>query len=129
MTTKTLGPFLLFLLLGLVIGSVAWGIRRTSRQRRGTLPLFYPSAPTVFDLRVLAVWVRLNPGSLLGAAGESSSGGAYDPFDAQVMEAAGKARRPTYPLRHDADHGKLVLASSSSQEKRDPQTDGTLLLR
>jgi hypothetical protein len=68
LTTKTLGPFLLFLLLGLVIGSVAWEIVERLVNVAG-LSLSLSIGPVGFDLRVLAVWVRLNPGSLLGAAG------------------------------------------------------------
>ena len=68
LTTKTLGSFLLFLLLGLVIGSVAWEIVERLINAAG-LSLSLSIGPVGFDLRVLAVWIRLNPGSLLGAAG------------------------------------------------------------
>ena len=68
LTTKTLGSFLLFLLLGLVIGSVAWEIVERLVNAAG-LSLSLSIGPVGFDLRVLAVWVRLNPGSFLGAAG------------------------------------------------------------
>ena len=68
LTSKTIGPFVLFLLMGLFIGSVAWEIIERLLAVAG-LSLSLSIGPIGFDLRVIAVWLRINPGSLLGAAG------------------------------------------------------------
>ena len=67
-TTGATAPFVGLLVLGAVVGSLAWEIlERLLVLADVTLDLSV--GPVGFDLRVLAVTVRANPGTLLGCLG------------------------------------------------------------
>ena len=68
LTKKNRSSFVLFLLLGILIGSLSWEVLErivALTGRRMELSI----GPVGFDLNVLSVWIRLNPGSFLGAVG------------------------------------------------------------
>jgi hypothetical protein len=65
---RTRSTFVLFLLLGVLIGSLAWEVLERILSRFG-VELGMSLGPVGFDLAVLAVSLVLNPGSLLGALG------------------------------------------------------------
>jgi hypothetical protein len=65
---RTRSTFLLFLLLGVLIGSLAWEVLDRVLARFG-LDLGMSLGPVGFDLAVLAVSLVVNPGTVLGALG------------------------------------------------------------
>ena len=68
LTGRTRSTFLLFLLLGWLIGSLAWEVLERILSRAG-MSLSLGIGPIGFDLRVLAFSLMVNPGSVLGTAG------------------------------------------------------------
>ena len=64
---KNAGLFSLLFLLGLVTGTLAWEIFERILLLAGTR-LDLSVGPFGFDLDVIAVYLKVNPGSLLGAA-------------------------------------------------------------
>lgn len=63
-----MAPLLLLVLLGLFIGTIAWEILERLLQISG-INLNLKVGPFGFDLSVLALYIKLNPGSILGAGG------------------------------------------------------------
>ena len=68
LTKKHTGSFVAVVLLGLAIGSFAWEILERIVSYAGA-DLSLSVGPIGFDLDVLAVWLRVNPGSFLGTLG------------------------------------------------------------
>ena len=65
---KNLTPFLIFLILGLIIGTLTWGLlERLIALGGGNFSL--NAGPVGFDLGVISLYIQFNPGSLLGAGG------------------------------------------------------------
>jgi presenilin-like A22 family membrane protease len=65
---KHVGAFLLIVLLGMFIGTLAWDIVERIFAQAG-LPFSLETGPIGFDIGVLSVYLKINPGSFLGAAG------------------------------------------------------------
>ena len=66
-TKKNSSLFVLLFLMGLVTGSLAWELlERIIGLAGGSLDLGV--GPVGLDLDVLAIYIKINPGSLLGAA-------------------------------------------------------------
>jgi hypothetical protein len=65
---KHVGAFLLLVLLGIFIGTLAWDIIERIFAQAG-LPFSLETGPIGFDIGVLSVYMKINPGSFLGAAG------------------------------------------------------------
>ena len=65
---KNLTPLLIFLFLGLVIGTLAWGLLERLVALGGR-EFSLSVGPLGFDLGVISFYLRFNPGSLLGLAG------------------------------------------------------------
>ncbi len=65
---KNLTPFVTILVLGLIIGTLAWDILERIFAAAG-LPFSLSTGRIGFDLDVIAFYIRINPGSFLGAAG------------------------------------------------------------
>ncbi len=65
---RTRSTFVLFLLLGVLIGSLAWELLERILARSG-LELGLSLGPVGFDLEVLAFSLVVNPGTVLGALG------------------------------------------------------------
>jgi len=65
---KHVGAFLLLVLLGIFIGTLAWDILERIFAQAG-LPFSLETGPIGFDIGVLSVYMKINPGSFLGAAG------------------------------------------------------------
>ncbi len=68
LTKKHVGAFLLLVLLGMFIGTLAWDIIERIFAQAG-LPFSLETGPIGFDIGVLSVYLKINPGSFLGAAG------------------------------------------------------------
>jgi hypothetical protein len=68
LTGRTRSTFVLFLVLGVLIGSLAWEVLDRVLSRFG-VDLGLSLGPIGFDLSVLAVSLVLNPGTILGALG------------------------------------------------------------
>jgi hypothetical protein len=69
LSKKTLGTFVGLLLLGALIGSLAWEIlERILRALGSELTLTMETPLQLFDLYVVALAVRANPGTIVGAA-------------------------------------------------------------
>ena len=68
LTKKHVGSFLLLVLLGMFIGTLAWDIIERIFAQAG-LPFSLETGPIGFDIGVLSVYLKINPGSFLGAAG------------------------------------------------------------
>ena len=67
---RSLPTLILCLILGMVIGSLAWEVfERVLSQLGLDFSLTMKEALELFDLYVLAVTFRANPGTLLGAFG------------------------------------------------------------
>jgi hypothetical protein len=64
---KNAGLFVLLFMLGLVTGTFAWEIFERILSLAGS-NLSLSVGPFGFDLGVIAVYLKINPGSLLGAA-------------------------------------------------------------
>jgi hypothetical protein len=68
LNSRTRGAFVTFVLLGILIGSLAWEVLERVLLELG-LELSVGVGPVGFDLSVLALYLRINPGTLLGALG------------------------------------------------------------
>jgi hypothetical protein len=68
LTARNRGTFLLFLGVGLLVGSLTWELLERLLAAFGT-ELRLGVGPVGFDLSVLAVSLVVNPGTLLGALG------------------------------------------------------------
>ena len=67
LTKKNSGLFVLLFSLGLITGTLAWEIIERIIALTGA-EIDLGVGPLGFDLSVIAVYIRANPGSLLGAA-------------------------------------------------------------
>ena len=67
LTKKNSGLFVLLFALGLITGTFAWEIFERILSVAG-VSLDLGIGPIGFDLNVIAVYLKVNPGSLLGAA-------------------------------------------------------------
>ena len=65
---KNLGALVVVLFLGLLVGTLAWDILERIFSQAG-LPFSLSTGPIGFDIGVLSLYVRVNPGSFLGTAG------------------------------------------------------------
>lgn len=68
LTSRNRSTFVLFMLLGLLIGSLAWEVFERILSRFG-VGLSLGVGPVGFDISVLVLSLVINPGSLLGALG------------------------------------------------------------
>ena len=67
-TNKNLGKFIGFLLLSAVMGTLAWELLEVILNTAG-LELDLTAGPVGFDIDILAVFIKANPGTLIGGAG------------------------------------------------------------
>ena len=67
LSKRTSSHFILFIVLGLIIGSLCWELIERLVSLSGTT-IDLALDPVGFDAGVLQVWLKINPGSLLGAA-------------------------------------------------------------
>ncbi len=67
-TQKYLKYLYLFIILGIITGSLCWEILERLLAAAG-LNLNLSTGPVGFDISVLSVYLKVNPGSFLGAAG------------------------------------------------------------
>ena len=67
-TQKYLKYFYLFIILGIVIGSLCWEILERITGMSG-INIDLSVGPVGFDISVLSVYLKINPGSFIGAAG------------------------------------------------------------
>ena len=67
-TQKYLKYLYLFIILGIVIGSLCWEILERLIAVTG-VNLNLSTGPVGFDISVLSVYLKINPGSFIGAAG------------------------------------------------------------
>jgi hypothetical protein len=67
LTKKNTGLFTLLVFLGLLIGTFGWEILERILASAGA-PLDLSVGPVGFDLDVISLFIKVNPGSLLGAA-------------------------------------------------------------
>ncbi|MCF7927890.1 MAG: hypothetical protein K9L68_02635 [Spirochaetales bacterium] len=65
LSKRSSGTFFLFLFLGLLIGTLAWEVFLQIFLPPDTQSL-WSVGPVGFDLHALSIWVRINPGSLMG---------------------------------------------------------------
>lgn len=66
LSKRTSGHFFLFLLLGIIIGSLSWELlERIITLTGSTFTLAV--GPIGFDTGVLEVWMQISPGTFLGA--------------------------------------------------------------
>jgi len=57
-----------FLALGALFGTLVWALAELLAAAAG-LPFSLSVGPVGFDIHVLAIWIRVNPGTLLGLVG------------------------------------------------------------
>lgn len=67
-TSKNRSALINLFILGTVAGTLFWGVLQALAQLAG-LDLKLEIGPIGFDLHLIALWIRINPGSFLGAAG------------------------------------------------------------
>ncbi len=67
-TQKYIKYLYFFIILGIVIGSLFWEILERLISMGG-INLDLSVGPVGFDISVLSVYLKINPGSFLGAAG------------------------------------------------------------
>ena len=65
LTRSSKKTFYTLLALGAVIGTMAWELLARLLARTGQ-ELFLSLGPVGFDVHVLALWIMVNPGTLLG---------------------------------------------------------------
>ncbi len=65
---KNLQPLLIFIFLGLIIGSLGWDILERLIGM-GSPGFTLSTGPVGFDLGVISIYLKFNPGSLAGIAG------------------------------------------------------------
>ncbi len=67
---KNLSAFIICIILGLIVGSLAWEVlERLVRQLGGSVSLTMEEPIRLFDLYVISLSVRANPGTILGPLG------------------------------------------------------------
>ena len=66
-TTKSLNKFIGFLILTAVAGTLAWELLELIINTAG-LQLNLSAGPVGFDIDVLSLYIKANPGTLLGGA-------------------------------------------------------------
>lgn len=66
---KTLGTFLGFIFLGLIVGTIIWEILELLISGIANNVISITTKPLGFDLGAIAFFIRLNPGSLVGLIG------------------------------------------------------------
>jgi hypothetical protein len=59
----------MLIFLGTIAGTLAWGILEKIISHFSSRPFDLSAGPLGFDLGALMFYIRVNPGSLLGAAG------------------------------------------------------------
>jgi hypothetical protein len=64
---KNLGAFVTLTVLGIVIGTLAWELLERIFAQAG-LPFSLEAGPVGFDAGVLSLYIKVNPGSFIGAA-------------------------------------------------------------
>jgi hypothetical protein len=67
-TQKYLKYLYLFIIMGIVIGSLCWEILERLIAMSG-INLNLSVGPVGFDISVLSLYLKINPGSFIGAAG------------------------------------------------------------
>ena len=67
-TQKYLKYLYLFIILGIVIGSLSWEILERLISRGG-FNIDLSVGPVGFDISVISFYLKINPGSFIGAAG------------------------------------------------------------
>jgi hypothetical protein len=67
LTKKNSGLFALLIFLGLLIGTFSWEILERILLTAGA-PIDLSAGPIGFDLDVISLFIKVNPGSLVGAA-------------------------------------------------------------
>lgn len=65
---KHLGAFFLVVFLGIFIGTLTWFIVERIFAEAG-LPFSVETGPVGFNLGVISLYLKMNPGSILGAIG------------------------------------------------------------
>lgn len=65
---KHVGAFLLLIFLGMVIGTLAWFLVERIFAQAG-LPFSLETGPIGFDIGLISFYLKINPGSFLGAVG------------------------------------------------------------
>lgn len=68
LTKKNRSALTLLLLFGILIGSMSWELLERVIALAGK-QMDLSTRPIGFDLHVISVWLRVNPGSFLGAVG------------------------------------------------------------
>ena len=68
LTSRNRSTFLTFLGLGFVVGTLGWEVLERIVQRMG-FELALGIGPVGFDLSVLSVFVKINPGTFIGILG------------------------------------------------------------
>jgi hypothetical protein len=66
-TNKNLDKFIGFLLIFCVMGTLAWELFQTVMGFAG-FSIDLTAGPVGFDIEVLSLYIKLNPGTLIGAA-------------------------------------------------------------
>jgi hypothetical protein len=70
LSKKNLPTLLLLLFLGMLIGSLAWELlERLIHYLGSDFSLTLKNAIQLFDIYVLSLWFRANPGTLVGLIG------------------------------------------------------------
>ena len=67
-TNKNLDKFIGFLLLFCVMGTLAWELLQTVMGLAG-FSIDLSAGPVGFDIEVLSLYLKFNPGTLFGTAG------------------------------------------------------------
>jgi hypothetical protein len=68
LTSRNRSTFLTFLGLGFVVGTLGWEVLERIVQRMG-FELALGIGPVGFDLSVVSVYVKINPGTFIGILG------------------------------------------------------------
>ncbi|AHC14730.1 hypothetical protein [Salinispira pacifica] len=66
LSAKTRPHLLRLLLLGVVLGTLSWGILEKLAALSG-FPFDLSLGPIGFDMYIISAYIRINPGSVLGA--------------------------------------------------------------
>ena len=68
LTNKNRPVLIRLIVLGALAGTMLWALAEQLSRAAG-LPFDLSIGPVGFDLHVLAIWVRVNPGTFLGVTG------------------------------------------------------------
>jgi len=68
LSKRTSGHFILFIALGIIIGSLCWELLERVIALSGR-NLNLAVGPVGFNVDVLEVWIKINPGSFIGFLG------------------------------------------------------------